>query len=326
MKRFSNAKMRELENAISAIEAAIKKDEDAKERKARQQLDRILEFDYPEAGKDLAELAKNPDFSLSTGDSGWVVDALIDGKISEEDFMKVVPGCYFDLDSEERLTQAVADGRLSLELFYQLLDSSKQLHSHLLFASSTNPIFQAALDKKLPAEVFSVAIEKDCVTWENQSVIAKAYLLGLISIKDMEKLINDNGFHFTLKKEQEIIDAIVKEKKSVDLLMPFLGENYCLQIEARKLLIAYVTEGELPFSLILQQPSRGEYWYEEAVLPVYEAVQQGKLSVDMLKELVKLGGEFFSEFTWWKLFKSGYDFCVIPYLKEFYPELLFKVQ
>ena len=46
----------------------------------------------------------------------------------------------------------------------------------------------------------------------------------------------------------------------------------------------------------------------------------------MFKELVKLGGEFFSEFTWWKLFKSGYDFCVIPYLEKFYPELLFKVQ
>lgn len=320
MKKYSNAKMRELENAISAIEAAIKKDEDAKQRKARQQLDRILEFDYPDDGKDLAELAKNPDFSLSTGDSGWVVDALIDGKISEEDFMKVAPKCYFDSDDEERLARAIAVGILSLELFYLLIDCSK------LFHSSLNPIFQAALDKKLSAEVFSVAIEKDCVTWENQSFIVKAYLLGLISIKDMEKLINNNGFHFTFKKEREIIDTIVKEKKSVDLLMPFLGENYCLQIEARKLLIAYVTEGELPFSLILQQPSRGEYWYEEAVLPVCEAVQQGKLSVDMLKELVKLGGEFFSEFTWWKLFKSGYDFCVIPYLKEFYPELLFKVQ
>ena len=326
MKKLSDAKMRELENAVSAIEAAIKRDEDAKQRKARQQLDRILEFDYPEAGKNLAELAKNPNFGLDEGDSRWVIDALLDGKISEGDFMKVVPGCYFDLDGEERLTQAIADGRLSLELFYKLLDSSKQLHSPLLFASSINPIFQAALDKKLSAEVFSVAIEKDCVTWENQSFIIKAYLMGLISINDMKKLINDNGFFFNFKKEQEIIDAIVKEKKSVDLLMPFLGEKYCLQKESRQLLIAYVTEGKLPFSLILQQPSRGEYWYEEAVLPVYEAVQQGKLSVDMLKELVNLGGEFFSEFTWWKLFKSGYDFCVISYLKEFYPELLFKVQ
>lgn len=320
MKKFSNAKMQELENAVSAIEVAIKKDEDAKERKARQQLDRILEFDYPEAGKDLAELAKNPNFGLSTGDSGWVVDALIDGKISEEDFMKVAPKCYFDSDDEERLARAIADGKLSLELFYLLIDCSK------LFHSSLNPIFQAALDKKLSAEVFSVAIEKDCVTWENQFFIVKAYLMGLISINDMKKLINNNGFHFTFKKEQEIIDTIVKEKKSVDLLMPFLGEKYCLNKESRQLLIAYVTEGKLPFSLILQQRNFCEYWYEEAVLPMCEAVQQGKLSVDMLKELVNLGGEFFSEFTWWKLFKSGYDFCVIPYLKEFYPELLFKVQ
>ena len=235
MKKLSDAKMRELENAMSAIEAAIKKDEDAKERKARQLLDRILEFDYPEAGKDLAQLAKNPNFGLDEGDSRWVIDALLDGKISEKDFMKVVPGCYFDLDGEERLTQAIAEGRLSLELFYKLLDSSKQLHSQLLFASSLNPIFQAALDKKLPAEVFSVAIEKDCVTWENQSFIVKAYLMGLISVKDMKKLINDNGFFFTFEKEREIIDTIVKEKKIVDLLMPFLGEKYYMHLKHRNL-------------------------------------------------------------------------------------------
>lgn len=326
MKKFSNAKMQELENAVSAIESAIKKDEDAKQRKSRQLLDRILEFDYPEAGKDLAELAKNPNFGLDEGDSGWVIDVLLDGKISEEDFMKVVPGCYFDLDGEERLTQAIADGRLSLALFYKLLDSSKQLHAHLLFASSLNPIFQAALDKKLPVEVFSVAIEKNCVTWENQFFIVKAYLMGLISIKDMKKLINDNGFFFTFEKEQEIIDAIVKEKKSVDLLMPFLGEKYFLKEMSRQLIIAYVTEGKLPFSLILQQSQHESFWYKEAVLPVCKAVQQGKLSVDMLKELVDRGEKFFSDMTWWELFKSGYDFCVIPYLKEFYPELLFKVQ
>ena len=318
--------MQELENAVSAIEAAIKKDEDAKKRKARQQLDRILEFDYPEAGKDLAELAKNPNFGLDEGDSRWVIDALLDGKISEKDFMKVVPGCYFDSDDEERLTQAVADGRLSLELFYQLLDSSKQLHSHLLFASSTNSIFQAALDKKLPAEVFSVAIEKDCVTWENQSFIVKAYLTGLVSINDMKKLIKGNGFFFDKDNEQEIIDAIVKEKKSLDFLMPFLGEKYLLKEKSRQLLIAYVTEGKLPFSLILQQSQHKNFWCKEAVLPVCKAVQQGKLSVDMLKELVDCGEKFFSDMTRWELFKSGYDFCVIPYLEKFYPELLFKVQ
>lgn len=308
--------MQELENAVSAIEAAIKKDEDAKKRKARQQLYRSL--GYPDDGKYLAELAKNPDFGPNFSDSGWVIDTLLDGKISEEDFMKVVPRCYFDSEDEERLVQAIADGKLSLELFYQLIDCSKLLHSSL------NPIFQAALDKKLPAEVFSVAIEKHCVECENQSFIVKAYLMGLISIKDMEKLIN--SFYFDCDSEQEIIDTIVKEKKSVDLLMPFLGEYYLLQEKSRQLLIAYVTEEKLPFSLILQQHNFCEYWDEEAVLPVYEAVQQGKLSVDMLKELVKLGGEFFSDIAWRELFKSGYDFCVIPYLERFYPELLFKVQ
>lgn len=316
MKKFSNTKMRELENAMSAIEAATQKDEDAKKRKARQQLYRSL--GYPDDGKYLAELAKNPDVCPNFSVSGWVIDTLLDGKISEEDFMKVVPRCYFDSDDKERLVQAIADGKLSLELFYQLIDCSKLLHSSL------NPIFQAALDKKLPAEVFSVAIEKHCVERENQSVIVKAYLMGLISIKDMEKLIN--SFYFDCDSEQEIIDTIVKEKKSVDLLMPFLGEYYLLQEKSRQLLIAYVTEEKLPFSLILQQRNFCEYWDEEAVLPVYEAVQQGKLSVDMLKELVKLGGEFFSDIAWRELFKSGYDFCVIPYLKKFYPELLFKVQ
>ena len=318
MKKLSYAKMRELIYAISTIEDATKKSKDANDR---QQLDRILEFDYPEAGKDLAELAKNPDFSLNFSVSGWVIDALLDGKISEEDFMKVAPKCYFDSDDEERLARAIADGKLSLELFYQLIDCSK------LFHSSLTPLFQAALDKKLPAEVFSVAIEKDYITCENQSFIVKAYLMGLISIKDMEKLINNNGFFFSSDSEQKIIDAIVKETKSLDLLTPFLGEKYCLNKDARQLLIAYVAEGELPFSLIFRQRSYCFFWYEESVLPVCKAVQQGKLSADLLDALVmRCGEEFFSDKTWWKLFKSGYDFCVIPYLKKFYPELLFKVQ
>lgn len=250
MKKLSDEKMQELENAILDIEKEKAKD---KQEKKVVQLWNILAFNYPTAGQDLIDFTVKERGLFTDKELKMIVDAVIEKRLSEDDFILAVERYRycFGTSVEKNIVQAVACGELSLRLFYRLL--------FLTFFSldiSFEPIVQAVLDRKISPDVL-LALQKMRYSFLNEKAeVAQAYLLGILSLKDMRLLIKE-GFVFSSFDEKRIISSVVKGEHSVDILMPFLEEKYLLSFYSRQLFIQSVIEKKLSFHLLLMQKNIG---------------------------------------------------------------------
>ena len=318
MKKLSDEKMQELENAILDIEKEKAKD---KQEKKVVQLWNILAFNYPTAGQDLIDFTVKERGLFTDKELKMIVDAVIEKRLSEDDFILAVERYRycFGTSVEKNIVQAVACGELSLRLFYRLL--------FLTFFSldiSFEPIVQAVLDRKISPDVL-LALQKMRYSFLNEKAeVAQAYLLGILSLKDMRLLIKE-GFVFSSFDEKRIISSVVKGEHSVDILMPFLEEKYLLSFYSRQLFIQSVIEKKLSFHLLLMQKKHRDCWCNEAVLPVCKAVSEGKFSDSYLLALLENNADIIRRSVWMKLFRSKNYVCVAHYLREFYPELLSKL-
>ena len=126
-------------------------------------------------------------------------------------------------------------------------------------------------------------------------------------------------FAFTKHAEWIIVHAVAKCECSEDKLKTLLGANHCFFNENIVEIVQGVLLGNISESLLLEMTKK-ILFSDEAVLLILQAVQDGKLSEDVLYNVIADRDNLSCE-TWQVLFDSGIDFAVAQYVHLFYPEL-----
>lgn len=337
MEKLSAKKMQELRRAILAIDKTKKMAREAaevEEKKQRAaieaqweqkllQLQKILEFDYPDATKDLLEIMKGSDgVSLTYQDKERIIEALIDKKLSEDDFDELVQsiGGLCDVcwgrNAGYKFMRAIVNGKISLQLLYKYLPDISDWKPF-------DVILQAVVNNKLPIDIV-VVLQRNGYRF-NRRLIADGYVAGSIKPADMCKLIK-YGFWFADENEIDIIQSVISGKNPLEILHPFADEEYRLGREAREFMVKEMAEGKLTSDLIFQEEWRRKLFKgQNNVLHILKAVKKGKLSENLLYAIVEDRELGFNREVWDKLFASGNPVCVKRYFYEFYPELESKV-
>lgn len=337
MKTLSDAKMQELKSAILVIDEAKRKAKEAAEakeqkkraareaqsRKRLQKLQKVLEFDYPNAGKDLLKIMQaDGNFYYSGKYMEKIVDALIDKRLSEDDFAKVMKGrlayVFDDKNVGKKFIQAVIDSKVSVLFIYNYLEEKGVSEWYV-----KRMLLQAVADKKLPFKV-ALLMQKHGDTLD-EDLLVKAYMNGSMTPADMGSLL-EYGLTFTEDRELKMVRSLIKGKNPVEMLHPFANENYRLGDLACELIVKKIVEGKLSSGLIMRHEWRVQLFdYQDCVLDVLKAVVKGKLSENLLEKIVEDEEVHFTHGVWDELFASGNPVCVKRYLQKYYPELESKI-
>ena len=195
MKTLSDAKMQELKSAILVIDEAKRKAKEAAEaeeqkqraaieaqsRKRLQKLQKVLAFDYPDAGKDLLKIMQaDGNFYYSGKYMEKIVDALIDKRLSEDDFAKVMKGRLAYVG--RKFIQAVIDSKVSVLFIYNYLEEKGVSERYVKMM-----LLEAVADKKLPFKV-ALLMQKYGNTLD-EDLLVKAYMNGSMTPADMGSLL-----------------------------------------------------------------------------------------------------------------------------------------
>ena len=333
MKTLSDAKMQELKSAILVIDEAKRKAKEAAEAEeqkqraaieaqSRKQQQKVLEFDYPDAGKDLLKIMQaDGNFYYSGKCMEKIVDALIDKRLSEDDFAKVMKGrlayVFDDRNVGKKFINAVIDSKVSVLFIYNYLEESvSEWYVKRM-------LLQAVADKKLPFKV-ALLMQKHGDTLD-EDLLVKAYMNGSMTPADMGSLL-EYGLTFTEDRELKMVRSLIKGKNPVEMLHPFANEDYALGKSACELIVKKIVEGKLSSCLIMRQEWRVQLFkYQDCVLDVLKAVVKGKLSENLLEKIVEDEEMHFTHGVWDELFASGNPVCVKRYLQKYYPELESKI-
>ena len=240
MKKLSDEKMQELNAAVEQAVLARDMVEEAENQAFSNRLQKILAFDYPEAGKDLIAFCREG-YLLDLDGDILLADALVAHKLSENDFLEAmrVYGCSLERTQLIRILQAVCDKKISLTLFFDLI----RLGGYF-FEAILEEIVQAVLDKKIPTSVFSVLLSRYSF-YSVRPLIAKAYIEGLFSATDLRKMYA-KGERFTAKEEQLIISSVIDGQNSDFILVPLFEKNNRLMASSQCMFINAVADGKIP--------------------------------------------------------------------------------
>ena len=319
MRKLSDEKMLELKEAIQQADDEMLMRQNAAIYAFEMRIQKILAFDYPEASRDLIAFF-NEGYTLDCDDEKLLVDALLAQRLSEKDFLEAmrIYGCPLDRVQLLRILQAVCDGKISLALFFDLI----QLGVYF-FEAILEEIVQAVLDKKIPTSVFSVLLSRYSF-YSVRPLIAKAYIEGLFSATDLRKMYA-KGERFTAKEEQLIISSVIDGQNSDFILVPLFEKNNRLMASSQCMFINAVADGKIPLHLLWQQVDYHYPWANAALDTLYDAVEAKKIPEEILAYVVEDKAITIGEEVWKKFFQSGVDFLVRAYLQKFYPELVAKL-
>ena len=315
MKKLSDEKMQELNAAVEQAVLARDMVKEAEDQAFSNRLQKILAFDYPEAGKDLIAFCREG-YLLDLDGDILLADALVAHKLSENDFLEAmrVYGCSLERTQLIRILQAVCDKKISLTLFFDLI----RLGGYF-FEAILEEIVQAVLDKKIPVNVFSLLLDfYSC--YSVRSLIAKAYVNGLFSAADLQKMYA-KGERFTAREEYDIISSVIDGQNSDFILVPLFDKTCRLKPSSQCLIIQAIAEGKIPLHLLWQQVDYHYPWGDGALCALYENVVAGKIPEEVLAYVVEDKAIKIGEDVWEMFFQSGFDFLVRAYLRKFYPEL-----
>lgn len=314
MKKLSDEKMQQLREAISKADQEQKLLETQELQNYETRMAKVLAFKAPNAGEKLIQWIK--DGELITPElEVKIVRALIKGKLSEADFLTALElyGSQLDDKAVKLIIKSVCEKKISEKTFLSLIKMT-----YVLWVM-VPPTFVEAIAAGKLSEKFLISMVKYRYDFHHVcDLLAYRYVKGKISEETISKMILAK-FAFTKHAEWIIVHAAAKCKCSEDKLKTLLEANHCFFNENIVEIVQGVLWGNISESLLLEMTKK-ILFSDEAVLLILQAVQDGKLSEDVLYNVIADRDNLSCE-TWQVLFDSGIDFAVVQYVHLFYPNL-----
>lgn len=314
MKKLTDEKMQQLREAISKADQEQKLLETQELQNYETCMAKVLAFKAPNAGEKLIQWIK--DGELITPElEVKIVRALIKGKLSEADFLTALElyGSQLDDKAVKLIIKSVCEKKISEKTFLSLIKMT-----YVLWVVVPPTFVEAIAEGKL-SEKFLISMVKYRYDFHHVcDLLARRYVEGKISEETISKMILAK-FAFTKHAEWIIVYAAAKCKCSEDKLKTLLEANHCFFNENIVEIVQGVLWGNISESLLLEMTKK-ILFSDEAVLLILQAVQDGKLSEDVLYNVIADRDNLSCE-TWQVLFDSGIDFAVAQYVHLFYPNL-----
>ena len=314
MRKLTDEKMQQLREAISKTDQELVLQEEQEVQDYETHMAKAFAFKAPNAGEELIQWIKDGE-PITPEQEVKIVRALIKGKLSEADFLTALElyGCQLDDKARKLIIKSVCDKKISEKTFLSLIKMT-----YVLWVVVPPTFVEAIAEGKL-SEKFLVSMVKYRYDFHHVcDLLAHRYVEGKISEETISRMIFAR-FAFTKHAEWIIVHAVAKGECSEDKLKTLLAADYVFFNENIVEIVQGVLLGNISECFLLEMTKK-VLFSDEAVLLILQAVQDGKLSEDVLYNVIADRDNLSCE-TWQVLFDSGIDFAVAQYLHLFYPKL-----